>query len=49
MWVVFEMEGKGLTDELVRVVGPFETREQAEAYCIQADLGGVMQLEPPHE
>jgi hypothetical protein len=46
MWIVFEMEGTGLTDELVRVVGPFETREAAEAYGEKHGLD-VMEVEAP--
>lgn len=48
MWIVFEMEGTGLTDELVRVIGPFETREAAEAYGAKHGLD-VMELEKPDD
>jgi hypothetical protein len=42
------MEGTGLTDELRKVVGPFETREDAEAYGEKHGLD-VMQMEAPEE
>lgn len=47
MWIVFVMEEMGLTDELRRVIGPFETREAAEAYCAKHQLGEVMEVEAP--
>jgi hypothetical protein len=48
MWIVFEMEGMGLTDELRRVIGPFDTRDAAEAYAEKHGLE-VMQLEAPED
>ena len=47
MWIVYEMEGMGLTDELRRVIGPFLTREEAEAYRAEHNLDGVMEVETP--
>jgi hypothetical protein len=47
MWIVFEIEENGLTDDLARVIGPFLTREEAEAYCTIHNLDGVMEVELP--
>lgn len=49
MWVVYEMEGLGIIDELGRLYGPFETREAAETYCALRDFDGVMEVEKPDE
>lgn len=49
MWIVFEMEGLGLTDELAKLWGPFDTRAEAEAYCIQIGGDGIMEIERPAE
>ena len=47
MWIVFEIESTALTEELIKVVGPFETEDAANAYCIIHNLSGVMRVEPP--
>lgn len=47
MWIVFEIESTALTEELVKVVGPFKTEADAEAYCTIHDLSGVMKVEEP--
>ena len=49
MWIVFEMEGNGLTDEPSKMVGPFETKEDAESYCAITGLDGVMEVEAPDQ
>jgi hypothetical protein len=46
MWIVFEM-ASGLLDELAKVIGPFDSREAAESYCILHDSDGVMEVEAP--
>jgi hypothetical protein len=46
-WVVYEMEEcVGLTDELIRVIGPFETQEAADAFAAERGLD-IMELEVP--
>jgi hypothetical protein len=49
MWVVFEMEELGLTDELCRLHGPFDSREDAESFCAIRGYDGVMEVEKPDE
>lgn len=46
MWVVFELE-EPLDDEISRLYGPFETREDAEHYCQLRGLDGVIEVERP--
>jgi hypothetical protein len=47
MWVVFEIESTALTEELTKVIGPFKTEHDADAYCTIHNLSGVMKVEEP--
>lgn len=49
MWVVIEMEGTGLTDEVSKVIGPFDTHKAAFDYMLRHGYDGAFEVRPPEE
>ena len=48
MWVVVEINSTGLTDDLGRVIGPFDTQTEAENYIIAKEIeGDAVEVETP--
>ena len=47
MWFAYQLEDISGVYDVSKLTGPFDTKAEAEAYCINKAMDGVIEVEPP--